>query len=144
MDELRRYLEEHSALFIAIASVLSAVATVIGLWISWRRLKKDRNELAEEVGNLRFKLGEGDARAKQLEQDCTTAHNETLAVQAELKNSQDTAQQKEIQLTEALESAKDEVTKLKGGKDSASRHIKRMLKLEGQLWQERVPARAPS
>jgi cellulose biosynthesis protein BcsQ len=143
MDELRRYLEEHSALFIAIGAAVSAVCALVGLWFQWKRLKKDRNRLSTQVSQLQFELGERSAHEKHLELQCASAENQAVAVRADLKANQDAAQQKETQLTEQLESAKDEIGRLRAGDDRTARQIKRMLKLEGQLWQERVPARAP-
>ncbi len=92
MDELLRYVENHPGLFIAGSAIVS---TVVGAWIQWIRMKRDRNELREQVDTLTHELGHLRETHEYLEKDYGKAQQQTQEVRQELNAAQQQAQEKQ-------------------------------------------------
>src|SRR5437870_8170720 len=99
MSDIFRYFEEHPSLFIVAGTIISAVCAVAGVCIAWYRAKKDKNELQDQVGQLKHDLGQTQERYKNLEHVQAEAQGETREVRAELELTQERARDKETQLT---------------------------------------------
>ncbi|MCI0685045.1 MAG: ParA family protein [Gemmataceae bacterium] len=143
MDELLRYFEQHPSLFIAAGAVVSAIAAVVGVWIKWIRLKKDRNELQDQVNDLNHQLGQMQATREHLEKDHAKAQQQTQEVRQELNAAQQQAQEKQGQLTGELETSAERIAQLEANERRAAKLVKHMLELEGRLWQKRPQSGTP-
>jgi cellulose biosynthesis protein BcsQ len=138
MDDLFRFFESRPGLFLAVGALVSAVCAVFGLVFKWYRMKKDRNELQDQVGQLTLELGQTQERHKNLQEDYADAQGQTQKVRAELQAAQQEAQEKQRELTKDLESAAERALKMQANEKRAARWVRQMLELEGRLWEKRV------
>src|SRR2546430_5634622 len=143
MSEIFRYFEDHPSLFIVAGTIVSALCAVAGVCIAWYRMKKDRKELQDQVGQLKLDLGQLQERHNNLQQVQAETEDETRKARAELRLAQGHARDKETEFTNELESAKDRAVRMEANEKRTARLIKQMLQLEGRFWEKRIHAGAP-
>jgi cellulose biosynthesis protein BcsQ len=106
-------------------------------------MKRDRNELQEQVGELKEKLGQATEHAIGLKKQLGAAEERQQASQAEFQAAHVAAEDKQTELTNALEAEKDRTARMEAAEKRAARLIKQMLQLEGRLWEKRIYSGAP-
>lgn len=143
MAQLLRYIEDHPGLFIAAGAVISALCTVVGLWFKWRKDQRERDEFFDQLAQLKLEHGGLQERHMILETDYAVLKMEADEGVLELQSAKDRAIEKEKALTAALEAVKDRMSSMEANERRAARLVRKMLELEGRLWEKRVHAGTP-
>jgi cellulose biosynthesis protein BcsQ len=138
-----QYLEVHPGLFLAGGAAVSAVCAVVGVLLTWLKMKNDRNELQEKVGELKHELGKCQERVNGLEKQADETEHEMQAKMAQEQAAQVAALEKQTELSNALVAEREQTARMLAAEQRAARLVKQMLQLEGRLWEKRISSGTP-
>ena len=161
MQEFIAYLEGHPSLFVALGGAANVLGFFVGAVFQYLTMRKERNELREELKKRTDELRaasekEGELAQKivglnedieefkrEAEQISVAARNEkvTSTVTSDELNAQHHTKVKE--LNEEIERFRNEIDKGDRAISTQKNLVNRMMRIEGQLWEKRALRGAP-
>jgi cellulose biosynthesis protein BcsQ len=155
------FLELHPGLFVALGGVATVLGAIAGCVFQFLSMRKQRNELRDELGKVQRKLlvaseKEGSLRQETIHlQNAVTKLNEEknqMVATFELERAEATADRNEAsrqhtikqeELSHQIEQYRDEIDARDRAIQRQANIVKKMMQIEGQLWEKRALTGTP-
>jgi len=131
------YLENHSGLFVATSSIVGIICGIIGAWLQYRKTRKQRNLLQERIDELNHDLGSAREKVRIQESKAFDLSNKLASTEQQLNAERAGHREKVVQLSQEIEQQREGIDDLETLQRRQKNVIRRMMKLEGQLWEKR-------
>jgi cellulose biosynthesis protein BcsQ len=161
LQDILAYVEGHAGLFVALGGGVTAVTAIVGCIFQYRSMKRERNQYQHEVARLQQEKvsasetnGAQQQEISQLRGSVQNLENELVQVGAAIEHERQQAaastgelnQQhatKVQQLSAEIETLHDELDARDQALSRQKNIVKKMMQLEGQLWERRALTGAP-
>jgi cellulose biosynthesis protein BcsQ len=161
MQEFVVYLEQHPSLFVALGGVATVLGAIVGCIFQYLAMRKQRNELQQELGKLQADLLtaseiEGalrqetnqlrdtvDRLQEERAQDCAAYENERTQAAAVVEESNRQHEIKVQELSQEIERFRDEIDARDRAINRQKNIVNKMMQIEGQLWEKRALTGTP-
>jgi cellulose biosynthesis protein BcsQ len=154
LETVMEFLQSRAGFITAISSIASIVLGVFSTWFAYRRsltnknrelerLEQHNRELQQKVETLTALSARHEERHRQSEAEASRHRESAQAIHANAQTQLEAKHRTFESLSLELEELKDKLLQKEQKDQTHTNRIKRMMKLEGRLWEQRIMSGTP-